>query len=334
MSVHASHAALPYPIKGCRFSFIVPFLDADGDPTDPTTPDTEISKDGAAAADCTEEVSAISGMAGAQLMTLTGDELNCSIAALNAKSASGPKFSIMIFQPRVLPVLRNGTAQGGAAGAITLDSSASSIDDYYNGLFVRTTGGTGGGGGSGSLGNQCRVVTDYSGSSKSCTVVPNWETNPDATTTFELLIPIGHPLFSLADTRAFGGTASTQSGGRPEVNTTHVAGSAILQSGGRIEANVTRWAGTTNTSTVPATPAEVNAEVVDALGVDTFTELAAVPAATATLKDMIRWMYVLARNKITQTSSLQTVRDDTDTGTIAQSSVSEVGGTATRGKFT
>lgn len=187
MSNAISHAALPYPIKGARFTTLVPYLDADGDPTDPTTPDTEVSKDGGAFADCTEEVTTISGSNGTGYLTLTGDELNASLVALCAKVASGPKATLLTLHPRVLPVVRSGTAQAGAAGTITLDSSASPIDDYYNGCIVRTTGGTGGAGGSGSLNNQARVITDYSGSTKVATINPNWETNPSSDTTFEVL---------------------------------------------------------------------------------------------------------------------------------------------------
>ena len=188
MANSVSHAALPYPIKGCRFTIAVPYLDADGDPTDPTTPDTERSIDAAAFADCTEEATTISGSNGTAYITLTGDEMNCSLLALAAKVASGPKATLATIYPRILPVFRSGTAQAGAAGTITLDSGASAVDDFYNGMIVRTTGGTGGGGGSGSLGNQARLVTDYAGSTKVATVVPNWETNPSSDTTFEILL--------------------------------------------------------------------------------------------------------------------------------------------------
>jgi hypothetical protein len=187
MSNSITHAGLAFPVKGARFTLLVPYLDADGDPTDPTTPDTEISKDGGAFADCAEEVTTISGSNGVGYLTLTGDELNASVVALCAKVASGPKATLLTLHPRVLPVVRAGTAQAGAAGSITLDSGAASIDDYYNGCLVRTTGGTGGGGGAGALNNQARVVTDYNGSTKVATVVPNWDTSPDNTTTFELL---------------------------------------------------------------------------------------------------------------------------------------------------
>lgn len=187
MANAASHAALPYPIKGARFTVPVPYLDADGDPTDPVTPDTEVSKDGAAFADCTEEVTVISGSNGAAFLTLTGDELNAALVFLAAKVASGPKNTLLALQPRVLPLLRAATAAAGTAGTITLDSAAVEIDDYYNGCVIRTTGGTGGGGGSGSRDNQARIITDYAGSTRVASVTPNWETTPDATTTFEIL---------------------------------------------------------------------------------------------------------------------------------------------------
>jgi hypothetical protein len=185
ISNHFSHAALPYPVKGARYSVFVPYLDADGDPLDPTTPDTEISKDAATFADCAEEVTTIAGGNGSGYLTLTGAELDCSLAILAAKVASGPKATLLELRPRVLPVLESGTAQAGAAGTITLAAGAAA----YNlaGCILRTTGGTGGGG-TGGANNQARVITAYSPSTKIATVVPNWETNPAAGTTYEVLI--------------------------------------------------------------------------------------------------------------------------------------------------
>jgi hypothetical protein len=80
-----------------------------------------------------------------------------------------------------------------------------------------------------------------------------------------------------------------------------------------------------------ATPAQVNAEVVDALNVDTYAEPSAVPAATATLTAKIGWLMALARNKITQTATTQTLRNSGDTANIAQSTDSDDGATYTRG---
>ena len=77
----------------------------------------------------------------------------------------------------------------------------------------------------------------------------------------------------------------------------------------------------------------INAEVVDVLATDTYAEPASVPAATSSLKDKISWLFALARNKITQTSSTQTLRNDADGSNIATSAVSDDGTTATRAEW-
>lgn len=82
-----------------------------------------------------------------------------------------------------------------------------------------------------------------------------------------------------------------------------------------------------------ATPSEVNAEVLDVLTTDTFAEAGSVPAATSSLKDKINWLFALARNKITQTSSTQTLRNDADDGSVGTSTVSDDGTTFTRGEW-
>lgn len=188
MSNHASHGSLPWLIKGARYTVLVPYLDGSGVPTDPTTPDTEISKDGGAFADTTEEVTTITGSNGMGYVTLTGDETNCTLVGVAAKVASGPNNTLMRGTTVLFPTIRSGTAAGGASGSITLDGSASATDDFYNGCVVVTTGGTGGGGGSGSQNNQARIITDYNGTTKVATVEPNWETAPDNTTTFKVLM--------------------------------------------------------------------------------------------------------------------------------------------------
>jgi hypothetical protein len=62
--------------------------------------------------------------------------------------------------------------------------------------------------------------------------------------------------------------------------------------------------------------AQVNAEVLDVLVTDTFAEVS-VPAATASLKDMIHYTYSKSRNKITQTDTLFTLRNDSDNGDLS-----------------
>lgn len=79
--------------------------------------------------------------------------------------------------------------------------------------------------------------------------------------------------------------------------------------------------------------AEVNAEVVDVLVTDTFAQPSSVPAATSSIKDKINWMFTVLRNKITQTATTQTLRNDADTTTIGTSTHSDNGTTHTRGKW-
>lgn len=79
---------------------------------------------------------------------------------------------------------------------------------------------------------------------------------------------------------------------------------------------------------------QINAEVVDTLATDTYAELGSVPAATSSLKDKINWLFALARNKLTQTTTTQTLRDDGDSGNIGTAAVSDDGTTATRGEWT
>lgn len=186
MANHISHAALPYPVKGARFTVPLLFTDADGDPTDPTTPDTEFSLDGAAFADCAEEVTTITGSNGAGFITLSGAETNGSLVVLCGKVASGPKAPLISLSPRVLPAIYAGIATAGAAGSITLSSAMATIADFIIGAIVKTTGGTGGGG-TGGANNQARVITDYS-TGRVATVVPDWEVAPASGTTYEILM--------------------------------------------------------------------------------------------------------------------------------------------------
>jgi hypothetical protein len=96
------------------------------------------------------------------------------------------------------------------------------------------------------------------------------------------------------------------------------------------------------TDNLPASPAatgdipttsDIKAQVVAALITDTYAEPSAVPAATASLKDKIGWIAALARNKITQTNALQTLRNDADSGNIGTATTSNDGTVTTRAEW-
>lgn len=73
---------------------------------------------------------------------------------------------------------------------------------------------------------------------------------------------------------------------------------------------------------------------------DAFSELTgaraepgAVPAANAAALAKLDWLYLLARNKLTNDGTTQAVRDDGDTADIATAAVAEAGGTVTRDEW-
>lgn len=81
-------------------------------------------------------------------------------------------------QQKFATVTLTGTATAGAGSTITLAVGSSSTNSYYNGLIIRTTGGTGSG--------QVRYITGYVGSTRVATVDTAWSVNPDNTTTYEI----------------------------------------------------------------------------------------------------------------------------------------------------
>lgn len=81
-----------------------------------------------------------------------------------------------------------------------------------------------------------------------------------------------------------------------------------------------------------ATPAQVNAQVVDALSVDTYAELTAPPAATSSLKDKITWLFMYARNKVTQTATQRKLYRDDGTTVAGTSATDDTAGTFTKGE--
>lgn len=79
--------------------------------------------------------------------------------------------------------------------------------------------------------------------------------------------------------------------------------------------------------------AQVKTQVVDALATDTYAEPAAVPAATASLKDKIGWLAILARNRMLQTAALQSIRNDANSANVGTAAVSDDGTTAERSEW-
>lgn len=204
--------ALPYPVYGAPYGLTYPILDADGDLVPGAAGlDAEISKNGDTFADCTNEGTEIATSSGMYYLLLTATELTTDVATIIQKtSTSGAKTTPMVLYPRKLVTIRSGTAAGGAAGSITLDSGASTLDDYYNGMLcVGTLDST----------VEARIITDYTGSTKVAAVTPNWNTTPDSDDTFVIYLPEGVQV-PTGNTIAWNGTvvATPATAGIPDVN--------------------------------------------------------------------------------------------------------------------
>ena len=78
--------------------------------------------------------------------------------------------------------------------------------------------------------------------------------------------------------------------------------------------------------------AEVNAEVLDVMNVDTFAELAAPPAATSSLRAKITWLFMWARNKSTQSSTQRKLFADDTTTLVGTETVGDSAGVFTKGE--
>lgn len=192
--------ALPYPVYGTAWTVVAPLLDADGDPVSPSSPDSEVSKNGDTFADCTNEATEIATSSGVVYLTLTSTEMTADIVTVRIQS-TGAKTTVLTLYPRKLAVLTSGTCQGSNdTGDIQLASGDSAIDDIYNGcLCVAVIDGT----------TEARIINDYVGSTKVAEVSPAWNTaQPDSNDTYTIYLPEGRSV-TAANTTHISGTSQT-----------------------------------------------------------------------------------------------------------------------------
>lgn len=186
--------------------------------------------------------------------------------------------------------VNEGLAQtGSTASTIKLNALASSEDDAYIGQRVFIRSGTGQ--------DQARRVASYNGTTKVATMTRDWDVTPDATSAYVIL-----PTGAITDTDIANAVPTVvQIRSEMDSNSTKLA-DILTDTGTTIPAQITAL---NNLSA-----AQVNAEVVDALNVDTYAEPSGAPAATASLAAKIGRLYQVLRNKITVTSSAKTLYSD------------------------
>lgn len=84
---------------------------------------------------------------------------------------------------------------------------------------------------------------------------------------------------------------------------------------------------------IPLRDLDPYGNVADIVWAKTMTEAASVPGVTADVLSCINWIFTLNRNKRTQTATTETVFKDDGSTTLATSSTSDDGTTATTGEY-
>ncbi len=106
---------------------------------------------------------------------------------------------------------------------------------------------------------------------------------------------------------------------------------------GRMDSSVGAMAAAVITAAAIATDAidadALAADAVTEIWAKAMTELSAAPAVTGTVLQALEWIFLLARNKMTQTASTQTLLKDDGTTTLSTSAVSDNGTTFSRGEW-
>lgn len=179
-----------------------------------------------------------------------------------------------------------------------VDGFTEATDNHFNGSVMVFT--------SGALAGQARVITDYTGTGQNCVFGEAWTDAPADNDDF-VIMPMGTFL---------GGTLS-------EVARLFVT--ILNASTGQLDA------GSLTAGTIDA--GALAADAIDEIWDEAMTESAGVPAVTASFRDALKWMFALTRNKLTQTTTTQTLRNDADSGDIATAAVSDNGTTATRAEW-
>jgi hypothetical protein len=122
----ASGDARPVPQKNVAYRLTVPVLDADGDPVGSAAGlDSEVSKDGGAFADCTNEWTEI-GTSGIGYLDLTSTEMNADTVVVRVQSSStGAKTTVVVLYPEEAGDIRVNATQLNGTGLTGRDIGAS-----------------------------------------------------------------------------------------------------------------------------------------------------------------------------------------------------------------
>ncbi len=216
--------------------------------------------------------------------------------------------------------LVNDTADAGGSSTTVVDAARTEADDVWNGSWILFT--------SGAVANQVRLITDFDAASDTITFAPAATASIGAGITYEIL-PAG-----AVDIQSWLGLV-----------TALVSPNALVT--GRVDTSVGAMAANVLTATAinaaAITAAKFGAGAIDAAALaadavdeiwdEAMVEAAAVPGVTASFRAALQWLFALSRNKITQTATVQALRNDADGANIATAAVSDDATTAIRDEW-
>jgi len=306
--------ALPYPVYGVPWTLVFPLVDADGGLVTGATCDSEISKNGDTAVDCTNEGVEIpfttATNKGMYYLTLTAAEMSADIVAVTVYSATS-KARPIVLHPKKLVTLASGTSQGGDTAYITVADGEVTLNNQYTGcLCVASIDGAA----------EARVLGQCDAADQKCYPLIDWNVAPDADDTYTIYLPEGMQI--------------------PQANVTAISHDATAADNLELDYDGTGYAkanstiGTTTANTDMLTAAAVNAEVLDVLATDEFAQPGQeAPAATQTLAKMLAFLYKKLRNKQDAGGGIEQIYADDETTVDQKRSLAEAAGTFTLGEL-
>jgi hypothetical protein len=130
----ASTDAKPVPQKNVAYRVTFPLLDADGDlVTAAGSLDSEVSKDGGAFADCTNEATEIATASGMYYLDLTSTEMNADTVAIIVKSAGAKTTPIVLYPEEAGDIRVNVTQVSGTTQtAGDIPAMITVVDDFLD----------------------------------------------------------------------------------------------------------------------------------------------------------------------------------------------------------
>lgn len=219
-----------------------------------------------------------------------------------------------------LPTLGSGTGQiTVSAGAISIDWAAitnkTAVVDLTQTIISRVSGDVGGSVGS---------VTGAVGSVTASVIVGSVSAGAITTNAYAAGTAVPANVIKYNSQ-----TAVTDGNNYPSVNVVDIAGSASTGGSGYVGIDWGQILNKTSTVNLSATTTKTLTDLTST----TFSESSGVVGATATLKDALVWLKTLARNKITQTATTETLFADDGSTPVSTSTDSDDGTTFTRGKW-